>query len=65
MQYRPLGRTGQTVSVICLGTMTWGDQNTADEAFAQMDYALGQGVTFFDTAELYASPPKPETAGST
>jgi aryl-alcohol dehydrogenase-like predicted oxidoreductase len=65
MQYRPLGRTGQSVSVICLGTMTWGAQNTADEAFAQMDYALDQGVTFFDTAELYASPPTPETSGST
>ncbi|MDQ0467828.1 aldo/keto reductase [Labrys wisconsinensis] len=65
MQYRPLGRTGQTVSVICLGTMTWGDQNTAEEGFAQMDYALDRGVTFFDTAELYSVPPKAETTGST
>lgn len=65
MKYRKLGRTGQDVSVICLGTMTWGQQNSREEAFAQMDYALEQGVNFFDTAELYSIPPKPETAGST
>jgi len=65
MKYRPLGRTGQAVSVICLGTMTWGDQNTAEEGFAQMDLALESGVTFFDTAELYPSPPKAETQGNT
>ncbi|MFN8828971.1 MAG: aldo/keto reductase [Labrys sp. (in: a-proteobacteria)] len=65
MQVRPLGRTGQSVSLICLGTMTYGDQNSAAEAFEQMDYALENGVTFFDTAELYSSPPKPDTAGST
>jgi aryl-alcohol dehydrogenase-like predicted oxidoreductase len=65
MQYRKLGHTGLDVSVICLGTMTFGDQNSAAEGFEQMDYALDQGVNFFDTAELYSSPPKPETAGST
>lgn len=65
MQYRQLGDTDIDVSVICLGTMTWGEQNTQDEAFAQMDYAVEQGVNFFDTAELYSIPPKAETYGST
>jgi aryl-alcohol dehydrogenase-like predicted oxidoreductase len=65
MQYRRLGRTDLSVSVICLGTMTWGDQNTEAEGHAQMDYALDHGVTFWDTAELYSTPPKAETAGST
>jgi aryl-alcohol dehydrogenase-like predicted oxidoreductase len=65
MDYRPLGITDLKVSVICLGTMTWGEQNTEAEAFAQMDYATGQGVNFFDTAELYAIPPKAETYGRT
>lgn len=61
MHFRPLGRTGLKVSAIALGTMTWGSQNTQDEAFAQMDYALEQGVNFFDTAELYPVPPSAET----
>jgi aryl-alcohol dehydrogenase-like predicted oxidoreductase len=65
MDHRPLGRTGLSVSAICLGTMTYGQQNTEAEGHAQMDYALDQGVTFFDTAELYSIPPKPETQGST
>jgi aryl-alcohol dehydrogenase-like predicted oxidoreductase len=65
MEYRPLGRTGLKVSVICLGTMTWGQQNTEAEGHEQMDYALDRGVNFFDTAELYSIPPKPETQGST
>ncbi len=65
MEYRRLGRTDLKVSVICLGTMTWGEQNTEAEGHAQMDYAVEQGVNFFDTAELYAIPPKPETQGST
>ncbi|MEW5757563.1 MAG: NADP(H)-dependent aldo-keto reductase [Pseudomonadota bacterium] len=65
MIYRTLGNTETKVSVICLGTMTWGQQNTEDEAFAQMDYALAQGVNFFDTAELYAIPPKGSTYGRT
>jgi len=65
MEYRRLGRTDLKVSVICLGTMTWGEQNTEAEGHEQMDYALDQGVNFFDTAELYAVPPRPETQGST
>lgn len=65
MNYNELGRTGMSVSRICLGTMTWGRQNTQDEAFAQMDYALDQGINFFDTAELYPVPPTAETYGAT
>ncbi len=65
MEYRRLGRTDLKVSVICLGTMTWGEQNTEAEGHEQMDYALDQGVNFFDTAEMYSIPPKPETQGST
>jgi aryl-alcohol dehydrogenase-like predicted oxidoreductase len=65
MQYRKLGNTDIDVSVICLGTMTWGQQNTLEQGFEQMDYALSQGVNFFDTAELYSIPPKAETYGST
>lgn len=65
MDYRPLGRTGIQVSKICLGTMTFGEQNTEAQAHEQMDYALERGVNFFDTAEMYAVPPKPETQGLT
>ncbi len=65
MQYSELGRTGVRVSRVCLGTMTWGQQNTEAEGHAQMDLALDRGVNFFDTAEMYAVPPRPETQGST
>lgn len=65
MQQRPLGRTGLSVSAIGLGTMTWGTQNTEAEAHAQMDLALDRGVTFWDTAEIYAVPPTAETYGRT
>ena len=65
MNYRKLGNTDLNVSTICLGTMTWGEQNTQDEGFEQMDFALDQGVNFWDTAELYAVPPKAETYGHT
>ena len=62
---RKLGRTGIDVSSICLGTMTWGQQNTEAEGHAQLDHALERGVNFIDTAEMYAIPPKAETQGST
>lgn len=65
MQFRPLGQTDVQVSVICLGTMTWGEQNTEEEAHQQMDCALEMGVNFFDTAEMYPVPPKAETYGRT
>ena len=65
MNFKKLGNTNLKVSTICLGTMTWGEQNTQKEAFEQMDYAVDQGVNFFDTAELYAVPMKPETRGKT
>jgi len=65
MKYRKLGNTDLDVSTICLGTMTWGEQNTQKEGFEQIDYALDQGVNFLDTAELYSVPPKEETFGHT
>ncbi|MGE7369951.1 aldo/keto reductase [Neorhizobium sp. NPDC001467] len=66
MKFNKLGRTDISVSEICLGTMTWGTQNTEAEAHAQMDYALEQGVNFFDTAELYpTTPASAETYGRT
>jgi aryl-alcohol dehydrogenase-like predicted oxidoreductase len=65
LEYRELGRTGLKVSSICLGTMTWGEQNTETEGHEQMDYALANGINFFDTAEMYAVPPRPETQGAT
>lgn len=66
MQYRKLGRTDLNVSLICLGTMTWGSQNTEAEAHAQLDYAIGAGVNFLDTAEAYpVTPVSRETQGRT
>jgi len=65
MNYKKLGNTDLNVSTICLGTMTWGEQNTQEEGFEQMDYALDNGVNFWDTAELYAIPPKKNTYGKT
>ncbi|MBS3647440.1 aldo/keto reductase [Pseudaminobacter sp. 19-2017] len=65
MEMRRLGRTDLLVSRICLGTMTWGQQNTEAEGHEQMDLAFERGVNFLDTAELYSIPPKPETQGST
>ena len=65
MKYKKLGNTNIDISTICLGTMTWGEQNTQNEAFDQMNFALDQGVNFWDTAELYAVPPKAETYGHT
>ena len=65
MNYKKLGNTDLKVSTICLGKMTWGEQNSEKEGFEQMDYALDQGVNFWDTAELYAVPPREETYGHT
>ncbi len=65
MKFNTLGNTREKVSAICLGTMTWGEQNSKQDAFNQMDYALEQGVNFFDTAEMYPVPPLKETQGRT
>ncbi|REH56472.1 aryl-alcohol dehydrogenase-like predicted oxidoreductase [Tenacibaculum gallaicum] len=65
MKYTTLPTTDIKVSKICLGTMTWGRQNTEADGHEQMDYALEQGVNFFDTAELYSVPATPETYGAT
>lgn len=65
MKYRKLGNSDMQVSAIGLGTMTWGEQNDEREAHAQIDYALDQGVTLIDAAEMYPVPPKPETQGET
>jgi aryl-alcohol dehydrogenase-like predicted oxidoreductase len=66
MKYNTLGNSDIEVSEICLGSMTWGEQNTEAEAFQQMDFALDHGVNFFDTAEMYpASPISAETCGNT
>jgi aryl-alcohol dehydrogenase-like predicted oxidoreductase len=63
MDDRELGRTGVKVSALCLGTMTFGEQNNEAEGHAQLDYAFGRGITFLDAAEIYPVPPKPETQG--
>jgi aryl-alcohol dehydrogenase-like predicted oxidoreductase len=65
MQYRRLGATDLDVSLICLGTMTWGEQNSEAEAHAQLDRAVALGINFIDAAEVYPVPPKPETFGRT
>ena len=65
IERRQLGQTDLMVSSCCLGTMTWGQQNTEVEGHAQMDYALERGVDFWDTAEMYSVPPSAETQGST
>ena len=65
MNYRKLGNTELNVSTICLGTMTWGEQNNQKEAFEQMDYSLVCGINFFDAAEIYTSPCRKETYGET
>ena len=65
MNYKNLGNTNLKVSTICLGTMTWGEQNSESEGYEQMDLALDYGVNFWDTAELYSVPPKSETFGHT
>ncbi|MDC0037937.1 aldo/keto reductase [Alphaproteobacteria bacterium] len=65
MRYRKLGNTNIDVSVICLGTMTFGEQNSEKDGFNQMDYAIDRGVNFIDTAEMYAVPTRAETYGKT
>src|SRR6056297_3021884 len=66
MKMTPLGRTGLEVSALCLGTMTWGSQNTPEEGHAQIDRALERGVNFIDTAEMYpVAPVRAETTGRT
>ncbi|MBU2710206.1 NADP(H)-dependent aldo-keto reductase [Zooshikella harenae] len=65
MDYRPLANTSLNVSRLCLGTMTWGEQNNKAEAFQQLDYATSLGVNFIDTAELYPVPPKANTYTTT
>jgi len=65
MKFKKLGNTDLSVSLICLGTMTWGTQNSEKDAFEQMDYSLSKGINFFDTAELYSVPPTAESYGKT
>ena len=65
MKYTKLGKINIDISRICLGTMTWGRQNTQAEGFEQIDYALSQGINFWDTAEMYAIPPTAKTYGKT
>ena len=65
MNYKKLGNSDLDVSTICLGTMTWGEQNSEKEGFEQMDFALSQGVNFWDTAEIYSIPMREETYGET
>ena len=65
MKFKKLGTTDLDVSLICLGTMTWGTQNTEKDAFEQMDYSMESGINFFDTAELYSVPPNSESYGKT
>ena len=64
-KYRKLGRSGLDVSLIGLGTMTWGEQNTEAEAHEQLDYALARGINLIDTAEMYPVPPLAQTQGLT
>ena len=65
MEYRKLGNTDIEVSALCLGTMTYGEQNTREEAFEQLNYAVSQGINFIDTAEMYPVPPMVATQGDT
>jgi aryl-alcohol dehydrogenase-like predicted oxidoreductase len=65
MQYRTLPGTDMNVSKVCLGTMTWGQQNSEAEAHEQLDYAVAQGINFIDTAEMYPVPPNAQTQGRT
>ena len=65
MKFKKLGTTDLDVSLICLGTMTWGTQNSEKDAFEQMDYSVDAGINFFDTAEIYSVPPNSDSYGKT
>lgn len=65
MNMRRLGRTEMSISALCLGSMTWGEQNTETEAFEQLDHARAAGINFIDTAEMYPTAPRAETYGRT
>lgn len=65
MKYSPLGSSGLSVSRVCLGSMTWGIQNTQADADEQIEYAIARGVNFIDTAEMYPVPPSEQTHGDT
>ncbi|HEX9790338.1 MAG TPA: NADP(H)-dependent aldo-keto reductase [Kiloniellales bacterium] len=65
MNMRRLGRTEMSISALCLGSMTWGEQNTEAEAFEQLDHARAAGINFIDTAEMYPTAPRAETYGRT
>ncbi|WJN58751.1 NADP(H)-dependent aldo-keto reductase [Pseudomonas sp. SO81] len=65
MEYRQLGRSDLSVSALCLGSMTWGEQNSEAEGFAQIDRARAAGINFLDTAEMYPVPPRGDTYGAT
>ena len=65
MKYKKLPNTDLNVSLLCLGTMTYGEQNNAKEAHEQLDYSISNGINFIDTAEMYAIPPREETQGKT
>ena len=65
MKYKKLSNTDLEVSLLCLGTMTYGEQNSEKEAHEQLDYSIAHGINFIDTAEMYAIPPKEETQGKT
>ena len=65
MRYHTLGKTNLRVSAVCLGSMTWGHQNTQEDAFSQMDYAIENGINFIDTAEMYSVPTQADTCGLT
>ena len=65
MRYQTLANTDLNISKLCLGTMTWGEQNTEQQAHQQLDYALDQGINFIDTAEMYPVPPQGDTQGTT
>ena len=65
MEYGKLPGTDMRVSKVCLGTMTWGQQNSESEAHEQLDYAVAQGISFIDTAEMYPVPPNAQTQGRT